>query len=213
SLASLFVCRSGSLRPRALRPQLKRDPLGRPPPWTTELEPCAAPHLRPRRRWSQLSSSRVPPLLTLKRLHNLSSTRHLCSWRIPEVPPRSRCSQREFEWKGCLQTLTRHPAVCRRLQTLARGASTPPSVTRATSTASRFSCPQRTSHLPAGTSPSHPTRFRRPALIGNAASGLGGGSAGRISQPPIMQLRPFGVWIGPDGRYPTVGVSPPPKQV
>src|SRR6266566_1496127 len=28
SLASLFVCGSSSLRPRALRPQLKRDPLG-----------------------------------------------------------------------------------------------------------------------------------------------------------------------------------------
>src|SRR5206468_5810253 len=28
SLASLFVCRSNALRPRALRPQLKRDPLG-----------------------------------------------------------------------------------------------------------------------------------------------------------------------------------------
>ena len=28
SLASLFVCRSNSLRPGALRPQLKRDPLG-----------------------------------------------------------------------------------------------------------------------------------------------------------------------------------------
>jgi len=29
SLANLFVCGSNSLRPRALRPQLKRDPLGR----------------------------------------------------------------------------------------------------------------------------------------------------------------------------------------
>ena len=28
SVASLFVCGSNSLRPRALRPQLKRDPLG-----------------------------------------------------------------------------------------------------------------------------------------------------------------------------------------
>jgi len=30
SLANLFVCGSNSLRPRALRPQLKRDPLGGP---------------------------------------------------------------------------------------------------------------------------------------------------------------------------------------
>src|SRR5205814_4737430 len=30
SLASLFICRSNSLRPRALRPQLKREPLGSP---------------------------------------------------------------------------------------------------------------------------------------------------------------------------------------
>src|SRR6266571_1334564 len=28
SLACLFICRSAALRPRALRPQLKRDPLG-----------------------------------------------------------------------------------------------------------------------------------------------------------------------------------------
>src|SRR2546426_5697077 len=30
SLANLFVCRSSALRPRAWRPQLKRDPLGDP---------------------------------------------------------------------------------------------------------------------------------------------------------------------------------------
>jgi len=38
-----------------------------------------------------------------------------------------------------------------------------------------------------------------------------------LSRPDITTpdhaVASFGVWIGPDGRYPTVGVSPPPKQV
>ena len=45
SLASLFVCGSNSLRPRAVRPQLKRDPLGRKRPIRHEGARAMPPYL------------------------------------------------------------------------------------------------------------------------------------------------------------------------
>src|SRR5690348_12316973 len=163
-------------------------------------------------RLSRPSSWHVPPFLGPNRLHARGWTRHSCSSRTPEVPLRSLCSLSDLERRGSLQTLTRHPAPCQRLPTLASGASIRHPVTSDTSNGLRFSSQRPTSPLIVSTFPTDQTRFERPAPIGSTAWVLGGLS-NRMPHRPSKPRASFGVWIGPDGRYPTVGVSPTPRQV
>jgi len=171
------LCQSQrSVRRPVSAPQLKRDSLGRPRALcvTRQQAHSTAPHMCFHTRLSRPSSWHVPPFLGPNRLHARGWTRHSCSSRTPEVPLRSLCSLSDLERRGSLQTLTRHPAPCQRLPTLASGASIRHPVTPDTSNGLRFSSQRPTSPLIVSTFPTDQTRFERPAPIGSTAWVLGG---------------------------------------